>query len=54
MIRKEGRFYVLRSRSTGRVLGRHSTKKKAMRQETAIRLSKLRAQKRIPRRHGSR
>lgn len=50
MIRHEGKSWVLRSRTTGRILGRHSTKRKAEKQEIAIRLSKLRAQGRIPKR----
>ena len=50
MIRKEGGYYVLRSKRSHRVLGRHKTKRGAERQELAIRLQKLRAEGRIPKR----
>lgn len=50
LIRHEGRYWVLRSKRSGRVLGKHPTKRKAEKQELAIRLSKLRAQGRIPKR----
>ncbi len=50
MIRKEGDFWVLRSRETGRVLGRHKTKKKAVRQEKAIRMY-ARGERRVKRKH---
>jgi hypothetical protein len=36
MIRREGNAWVLRARSTGRVLGRHATRADAVRQEMAI------------------
>lgn len=55
MIRKEGRFWVLRSkRAPHRVLGRHSSRRSAQRQETAILLSRLRREGRIPRRKRTR
>ncbi len=42
MIRKEGKKYVLRSRKTGKVLGRHDEREEAERQERAIQASKHR------------
>jgi ATP-dependent DNA ligase len=42
VIKKEGKNWVLRSRKTGKVLGRHPTKAKALRQERAIWYSKRR------------
>jgi len=39
-IRKEGSKFVLRAKSTGKVLGTHDTKAKAERQERAIQLLK--------------
>lgn len=52
MIRKERGEWVLRSRKTGRVLGRHKAREDAIKQEVAIKLSQLRRQGRIPpRRH---
>lgn len=48
MVKREGKFWVLRSRRGGRVLGRHRSKRQAERQETAIRLSRLRREGRIP------
>jgi hypothetical protein len=48
MIKKEHGYWVLRSKRSHRVLGRHKTKRQAEKQETAIRLSKLRRQGRIP------
>jgi hypothetical protein len=50
MIHKEGKYWVLRSRESGRVLGRHSSKDKAERQEKAIHLQRLRSEGRIPQR----
>lgn len=43
MIQKRGKFWVLLSRTTGRVLGKHPTKASALRQERAIQISKARA-----------
>lgn len=43
MISKENGKYVLRSKSTGKVLGRHATRAGAMKQEAAINISKARA-----------
>ena len=43
MITKEHGMYVLRARETGRVLGRHPSRARALRQERAINLSKARA-----------
>ncbi len=43
MIKKKGKFWLLLSRTTGRVLGTHPTKKAALRQERAIQISKARA-----------
>jgi hypothetical protein len=40
MIRKEGGKYVLRAKSTGKVLGRHATRAAAERQERAIQARK--------------
>ncbi len=40
MIRKEGSSYVLRSKKTGKVLGKHPTKEAAIKQEVAIEISK--------------
>ena len=40
MIRKEGGKYVLRAKSTGKVLGRHPTRAAAERQERAIQVRK--------------
>lgn len=42
MITKEGGKYVLKSKTTGRVLGRHSSRTGAERQEAAINISKAR------------
>ena len=42
MIKKEGKKYVLRSRKTGKVLGRHDTRAEAERQERAVQASKHR------------
>lgn len=42
MIKKQGGYYVLKSKSTGKVLGRHPTKAAAARQERAIQASKHR------------
>ena len=51
MIKKQGRLWLLVSISTGKVLGRHKTKKDAERQERAIQISKARAAgHKIPRR----
>lgn len=44
MITKEGNQYVLRSKKTGRVLGKHPTRAAAMKQETAINISKEKAE----------
>lgn len=43
MIKKRGSRWVLLSKSSGRVLGTHGTKKDAEKQERAIQLSKARA-----------
>lgn len=43
MITKEGNKWVLRSRKTGKVLGRHPSRADAMKQESAINISKARA-----------
>ncbi len=43
MIQKREVGWVLLSRTTGRVLGRHKTKASALRQERAIQISKARA-----------
>lgn len=49
VISKEGGRFVLRSRGSGRVLGRHSTRAAANRQDTAINIFKARAKgHRIP------
>jgi hypothetical protein len=48
MIRKRGKFWILYDSEGNRVLGRHRSAKKARKQEIAIRLSKLRKQRRIP------
>jgi len=42
MIKKEGKHYVLRSRKTGKVLGKHSSKQGAIKQEQAIEIAKHR------------
>jgi len=42
MIKKEGSKYVLRAKSTGRVLGRHTSRAKAQAQERAIQANKRR------------
>ena len=41
-IRKQGSDYVLKSKSTGKTLGKHATKAGAERQERAINISKAR------------
>lgn len=47
---KKGNKYLLISKGTGRVLGRHKTAKQAKAQEAAINISKARAAgHRIPR-----
>jgi hypothetical protein len=43
MIRKRGKKHVLISKRTGRVLGRHTSRAAAERQERAIQISKARA-----------
>lgn len=43
MITKEGSKWVLRSKRTGRVLGKHPSRAAALRQESAINISKARA-----------
>lgn len=43
MIKKQGKKWVLKSKSTGRTLGTHATKKGAKSQEAAINISKARA-----------
>lgn len=43
MIKKRGDKWVLVSKTTGKVLGTHSTKKAAESQEAAINISKARA-----------
>jgi len=43
MIKKIGKKFILVSKSTGKVLGRHSSRAAAMRQEAAINISKARA-----------
>jgi len=43
MIVKRGNKWLLLSRTTGRVLGRHNTRAEALEQETAINISKARA-----------
>jgi hypothetical protein len=40
MIEKKGSKYVLRSKKTGKVLGTHPTKEKALAQERAIQVAK--------------
>jgi len=40
VIAKEGGKYVLRAKSTGKVLGRHRTKAEAVKQERAVQASK--------------
>ncbi len=40
VIEKQGGMYVLRSKTTGKVLGKHKTKAAAERQERAIQASK--------------
>jgi hypothetical protein len=40
VIEKRGKKVVLRSRKTGKVLGTHSSRKKALAQERAIQISK--------------
>jgi hypothetical protein len=40
MISKKGDKFVLRSKKTGKVLGTHASKKKALAQERAIQISK--------------
>jgi hypothetical protein len=40
MIEKKGSKYVLRSKKTGKVLGTHPDKKKALAQEQAIEIAK--------------
>lgn len=40
MIRKQGRKWVLRSKDTGAVLGRHTSKADAVAQERAINIVK--------------
>ena len=42
VVRKRGSEYVLYSKSEGKILGRHKTKKKALAQERAIQASKHR------------
>lgn len=39
-IKKEGSQYVLRSKKTGKVLGKHKTKAEAIKQEQAIEIAK--------------
>lgn len=43
MIKKEGRKYVLYNKAGTKVLGRHSSRGDAKRQEAAINISKARA-----------
>lgn len=43
MIKKRGSKWVLISKTTGKVLGTHGTKKEAEKQEAAINISKARA-----------
>lgn len=47
MIVKKKRQFELHSKDSGRLLGKHKTKKAAEKQELAIRLSKLRKEGRI-------
>ncbi len=42
IIEKQGGQYVLKSKTTGRILGKHRTKAEAERQERAIQASKHR------------
>jgi len=42
MIKKQGNKYILVSKSTGKVLGRHSSRIDALKQEKAIQISKAR------------
>ena len=42
VIEKQGGKYVLRSKTTGKVLGRHETKAAAQKQERAVQASKHR------------
>lgn len=42
MIEKEGNQYILKSKTGGKVLGKHSSRAAAKRQEAAIKLSKAR------------
>ena len=43
MISREGNKWVLRSKRSGRVLGRHPSRAAAMKQEKAITIAKARA-----------
>ena len=43
MISKEGNKYILRSKKTGKVLGKHISRAAAMKQEAAIEISKAKA-----------
>ena len=42
MIEKRGKYWVLVSKTTGRVLGKHPSRTDAMKQESAINISKAR------------
>ena len=42
IVEKEGGKYVLRSKTTGKVLGKHETKAAALKQERAIQAAKHR------------
>jgi len=51
VIAKRGKKWVLKSKRSGRTLGKHRSKKAARKQEAAINISKARAAgHRIPRR----
>ena len=43
MIKKQGGSYVLKSKSTGKTLGRHGSRVGALKQERAIKASQHRA-----------
>jgi len=45
MIKKDGSKYKLISRSTGKTLGTHDSRKDAIKQEYAIKISKMRKKK---------
>jgi hypothetical protein len=45
MIEKKGSKYILKAKSTGKLLGSHKTKEEALAQERAINISKAKKKK---------